>query len=110
MLKENEEFTVIMFEGQEFIRYNDISYVDNEEELGYMAEGLPTDAQIDFQDELDSLTDDFLANVYELLDSKKLLKRKESIVNLNEISYHNMEINMSIYDIIQSKLQLEDFY
>lgn len=110
MLKENEEFITILFEGEEFIRYNDASYVENEDELGYIAEGLPTDSQIDFQDELDSLTNDFLANVYELLDSKKLLKTKESQVILDEISYHNMEINMSIYEIIKSKLNLEDFY
>lgn len=48
-----------MIEGQEFIRYNNSSYVEDESELGYIAEGLPTDAQIDFQDDIDSLTDDF---------------------------------------------------
>lgn len=32
------------------------------------------------------------------------------MINLESLESHDMEINMAIYDILMSKLNIEDFY
>ena len=62
-----EDAIYIDFDGNSYNILKGEEYVSDEKYTGYLAEGLPTDSQVELQDSLDSMTMDFTESMLNLL-------------------------------------------
>lgn len=50
---------IIMIDGYEAVQLEGVTYVTDNDVIGYLADGYPTDAQLVLQDELDNATQEY---------------------------------------------------
>lgn len=98
-----EDAIYINSDGNSYNILKGEEYVSDEKYTGYLAEGLPTDSQVELQDSLDSMTMDFTESMLNLL-------LEYGYDFSNKKVQHNMQMNMDIYNTIQEHYNLKDFY
>lgn len=96
----NQEIPVTI-DGQEYTQIVGKTYATEQEALGYLAEGLPTDAQTRLQDEIDG-------SIQEALEAFAAVLIENGIpVHVPE---HDMQVLNSVYETFIEALNLEDVY
>ena len=79
-----------------------MKYVTDNNEYGYFAEGEPTDAQLNLQDELDGITQEYLQALYDLHARVKGAPEKEVEHDIGKL--------FAVREEAERQLGLEDIY
>jgi hypothetical protein len=77
-------------------------WATSHDELGYFAEGEPTDTQLQLQDALDSVTQEYIQNLYDIHANVSDLPHKEV--------EHDIHILFHVREKAEELMGLEDIY
>ena len=92
---------IVYINGEEAVQYEGVEYTTDNDNIGYLAEGYPTDRQIELQDALDNATQDYIDTLIDAV--------KEYGIQCDE-QEHDMRILNEIREEAFDLLELPDIY
>ena len=92
---------IIIIDGDEAVQYEGVTYVTDNESVGYFADGYPTDAQVAMQDELDNATQAYFDTLIDIA-NRCGFKRAEQ--------EHDIEKLMNVLETAFAVLEIPDIY
>ncbi len=97
----NEKERIVYINGEEAVQYADVVYTTDNDSIGYFAEGYPTDKQIEFQDMLDRVTQEYIDALISTVNDYGIERDEQE---------HDMRILNEIRETAFNMLELPDVY
>ena len=97
----HEKEKIVYINGEEAVQYADVVYTTDNDSIGYFAEGYPTDKQIEFQDMLDRVTQEYIDALISTVNDYGIERDEQE---------HDMRILNEIRETAFDMLELPDVY
>lgn len=92
---------IVFINGEEAIQLEGVTYVTDNKEVGYFAEGYPTDMQLQLQDSLDGATQEYVDALIRISNYFNFKKDEQE---------HDMSILNAIREEAFDVLKMHDIY